>query len=257
MRRILAVTIATFVLLATSATPATASHAWNGYHWSRAANPFTIPLGDNLSSSWDGYLVTASADWSQSGVLDTAIQAGSTTGRKCKPSAGTTQVCNAGYGRNGWLGLATIWISGGHITQGTAKMNDTYFSMAAYNNSSEKLHVVCQEVAHTFGLAHQDESGASLDTCMDYYRNTGDADTQSTQPNAHDFAQLETIYNSHLDAAAAAAAAGAGGAAVGVAGANEDGTPFGASPARGAWYVQDLGNGRFILTHVFWAPLGP
>ena len=36
------------------------------------------------------------------------------------------------YGNNGWLGLATINITGGvHITQGTANMNDTYF-----NNSS-------------------------------------------------------------------------------------------------------------------------
>jgi hypothetical protein len=40
--------------------------------------------------------------------------------------------------------------------------------------------------------------------------------------------------------------------AVGAPGADENGTPFGASPARGSWYSQDLGNGRFILTHVYW-----
>ncbi len=254
MRRILAVAIACLVLLATNATPATATHSWSTYHWSRAANPFTLTLGDNVTAAWDGHLATASADWSQSTVLDTVIRAGTTTGKRCRPSAGTIQVCNASYGRNGWLGLASIWISAGHITQATAKMNDTYFAMAAYNNASEKLHVVCQEVAHGFGLGHQDESGISLNTCMDYYHNTSDADTKSTRPNAHDYEQLVTIYGSHLDAAAGAA--GSGTAASGVHGAHDDGTPFGASRERGAWYAQDLGNGRFLLTHVFWAPLG-
>jgi hypothetical protein len=35
------------------------------------------------------------------------------------PGGGTTQVCNGKYGNNGWLGLASISITGGtHITQG-------------------------------------------------------------------------------------------------------------------------------------------
>ena len=45
--------------------------------------------------------------------------------------SGTTQVCNSSYGNNGWLGLASINLTGGtHITQGSAKMNDTYFNTA-------------------------------------------------------------------------------------------------------------------------------
>ena len=255
MRRSFMTAIASLVFLVATTTTATATHSWGNYHWSRATNPFTVPLGDNLTTNWDGYLVTASGDWSQSSVLDTRIQTGSTTGRKCRPSAGTVQVCNAAYGQNGWLGLAQIWLSGSHITQGAVKVNDTYFVLAQYNNNSEKLHVMCQEVGHTFGLGHQDESGISLNTCMDYYHNTSDADTKSTRPNQHDYDQLVTIYSSHVDAAAAASASGAG-SAVGVPGADDDGTPFGASRARGSWYVQDHGNGRFLLTHVFWSPSG-
>ncbi|HET7700341.1 MAG TPA: hypothetical protein VFM06_05680 [Candidatus Limnocylindria bacterium] len=251
MRRLLATGVATLAILLATTTVVTATHSWSTYHWARGANPLALSLGDNLTPDWDGYLVTASADWSLSTVLETTIVAGSTTGRKCKPSAGNVQVCNAAYGRNGWLGLAQIWISGGHITQGVAKMNDTYFKMDRYNNTSEKLHVVCQEIAHTFGLGHQDESGISLDTCMDYYHNTSDADTQSTRPNAHDYEQLELIYGSHTDGAASAAFS-----PLTALGAAEDGTPHGASRARGSWYAQDLGNGRFLLTHVFWAPFG-
>ena len=257
MRRFVAALGVAVLTLAASATPADANHSWNGYHWSRAANPFTVPLGDNLTSAWDGYLITASSDWSVSTVLDTGIQAGSTTGRKCRASSRTVQVCNAAYGRNGWLGLASIWISGGHITQGTVKVNDTYFAMASYNNVNEKLHVMCQEIGHTFGPTHQDESGISLDTCMDYYHNTGDADTKSTRPNQHDYDQLVTIYTSHYDAAAGAAVVvgGGGAGAAGDAG-DGDGTPPGASRARGSWYVQEFGQGRTLLTHVFWAPGG-
>ena len=43
---------------------------------------------------------------------------------------GKMKVCNANYGYNGyngWAGLASINVnSNGHITQGTAKMNDSY-----------------------------------------------------------------------------------------------------------------------------------
>ena len=255
MRRTLAFVVALLVLALVGGEQATATHSWNGYHWSRPADPFTVPLGDNLSPSWDPYLVTASTDWSQSTVLDTLLQAGAARSKQCLPTTGTVQVCNGSYGRNGWLGLAQIWLSGAHIVQGAVKVNDTYFSSATYNNKNEKLHVVCQEVGHTFGLGHQDESGASLNTCMDYYHNTSDADTKSTHPNQHDYDELVTIYTSHYEAASGASS-GTAGAAARVPGAAEDGTPFGAARGRGSWYVQELGPSRFLLTHVFWAPTG-
>ena len=114
--------VAATAALATLAIPGTAqaSHSWNGYHWARTANPFTLNLGDNVSSAWDGYLATTSSDWSQSTVLDTTIVAGSTKPRTCKATSGMVQVCNATYGSNGWLGVASISVTGGtHITHGT------------------------------------------------------------------------------------------------------------------------------------------
>ncbi|HEU5286787.1 MAG TPA: hypothetical protein VFV20_00145, partial [Candidatus Limnocylindria bacterium] len=80
----MAVSLASLALLVAGSAPATATHAWGNYHWSRAANPFNVALGDNLTPDWDGYLVTASGDWSQSTVLDTSIQPGSTTGKRCR-----------------------------------------------------------------------------------------------------------------------------------------------------------------------------
>lgn len=197
----LALLITTFSLLA-AAAPAMANHSWGGYHWARSANPFTVNLGDNMSASWKPYLATTSGDWSAQGPspLNTTIVAGRSN-KRCAATLGRVEVCNGSYGKNGWLGLAQIWISGGtHITQGTTKMNDSYFSLSKYNNPNEKEHVVCQEVGHTFGLDHQSEDGSSLNTCMDYFSNTGAnaGSTLSTHPNAHDYEELGLIYN-HLD----------------------------------------------------------
>jgi hypothetical protein len=124
-------------------------------------------------------------------------------------------VCSASYGNNGWLGLAQIWITGGtHIVQGVVKNNDYYFGSSTYqfNNTAEMQHVICQEIGHTFGLGHQDESGISLNTCMDYYHNTSASDTKSTNPNQHDYDELVTIY-SHLDSTTTIGASAPGGAA--------------------------------------------
>jgi hypothetical protein len=36
-----------------------ANHSWKKYHWARSQNPFTLKLGDNVSSGWDTYLAEA------------------------------------------------------------------------------------------------------------------------------------------------------------------------------------------------------
>ncbi len=183
--------------LATAVQPATASHSWGTYHWGRTSNPFTLKLGDNVTSNWDSYLSKASSDWTKSTVLDTTIVAGSSSNaRKCSGPSGRVQICNAAYGFNGWLGIAGISVSGGHIVSGYVKMNDSYFDTATYNTPAWRQMVMCQEVGHVFGLAHQDENfdNPNLGTCMDY---TNDPSTNQT-PNQHDYNQLESIY-SHLD----------------------------------------------------------
>jgi hypothetical protein len=175
--------------------PAGASHAWAGFHWARTANPLQLQLGRNLSGPWVSVLDTTSADWSASAVVDTAVVAGGTNAKRCNPTAGRVEVCNASYGRNGWLGVASVWASGSHVTRATVKVNDSYFSMAKYNTPAWRNSVMCQEVGHTLGLGHNDEDFSTVNgTCMDY----ADDPAQNQHPNAHDYEQLATIY-SHLD----------------------------------------------------------
>ncbi len=183
-----------------------ASHSWGGYHWARTITQFTPTLGDNVSKAWDPYLVTTSSDWSVSGVLDTIVVGGTRDPRKCQPTNGRVEVCNATYGNNGWLGLAQIWISGSHITQGVAKLNDTYFNTTKYNTPAWRNLVMCQEVGHTLGLNHQDEtsSNPNLGTCMDYTNNPV-GPPSNEHPNQHDYDQLVTIYT-HLDSTTTVAA---------------------------------------------------
>jgi hypothetical protein len=235
-----------------------ANHAWGNYHWARTANPFTLKLGDNLTSGdWRGHLAQTSSDWNSGRTpLLTAIVAG-TANKRCSMVAGTSQVCNGKYGNNGWLGLASINISGDHITQGTAKMNDTYFSTPTYNNPNERLHVMCQEVAHTFGLGHQSEDGSSQNSCMDYFSNTGAnaGSTLSTKPNQHDFDELNRIY-SHLDSTTTVGMTLQDFAQSDV-DISDDPASWGALVSqsrngRSSTYERYNANGSKTLTHVFW-----
>ena len=182
------------------AVSAQASHSWGGYHWARTSNPFTLKVGDNVSSAWDAYLDEAISDWNPSSVLDLTKVAGGTRPKSCRPTAGRIEACSASYGNTGWLGLAQIWITGGeHITQAITKVNDYYFNQPQYNTPAWRRLVMCQEIAHDFGLDHQDETfdNPNLGSCMDY---TSDPDgpPSNEHPNAHDFDQLESIYG-HVD----------------------------------------------------------
>jgi hypothetical protein len=208
VKKLLTVLAAAAAVSLVAAVPVSASHSWANYHWGRTANPFGLKVGDNVTASWDAYLNTADTDWTRSAEMELVPVAG-TSNKRCSMTAGTVQVCNSKYGNNGWLGLASINVSSsGHITQGSAKMNDTYFASATYNNPNEKLHVMCQEVGHTFGLGHTSEDGSSQDTCMDYFSNTGAnaTSTLSTHPNQHDYDQLSAIYG-HADATTTLASA--------------------------------------------------
>jgi hypothetical protein len=193
--RSLAVVLAVAAVL-TLTSVSFADHSWANYHWARTANPFTVKLGDNVSSGWDSYLATTSVDWSVSSVLDTVIVAGGTRPRQCRATLGRAEVCSDKYGFNGWLGIASIWASGDHITQSVVKVNDSYFNTATYNTPAWRNLVMCQEVGHAFGLDHQDENfnNTPLGTCMDYSNDPN----PNQHPNAHDYEQLETIY-AHLD----------------------------------------------------------
>lgn len=229
------------------AAPALASHAWGNYHWARTANPFTVPLGDNVTSTansnWDGALAEASADWSASSVLDAPVAAGQGgNAKRCRATNGRIEVCNSRYGPNGWLGLAQIWTSGSHIAKAVAKMNDTYFdgSQTTYDYDAERQ-VMCQEVGHGFGLGHQDESGADLNTCMDY-----SSALDNPHPNAHDYQQLETIYNSHLDSTSTAGfTAGESGRVI-----------YRRDTIATSYVVEDLGDGFLLHSFVTWALAG-
>lgn len=258
--RSFALAISAYIAIGFSAQPL-ANHSWGGYHWAReTTQQFTLQAGDNVSSAWDPYLNEAIADWSVSSVLDLVKVAGGTNARRCRPTGGRIEVCNATYGNNGWLGLAQIWITGGeHITQAVAKMNDTYFNTSTYNTPAWRRLVMCQEVAHDFGLDHQDENfnNPNLGTCMDY---TSDPDgpPSNEHPDAHDFSELQNIYD-HTD----------GTTTIGNA------LPKNMPPAiglldfdtPGQWgrlmrssangrvqeFELDFGSGNKVITHVFWA----
>ncbi len=254
------------------AVVAYADNAWGNFHWARTSNPLALNVGDNVSSAWDDYLSEASSDWSVSEVLDTTIVPGTALRHRspnldCSPVSGTVQVCNKTYGKTGWLGLAQIWASGDHIVKGTAKLNDTYFNTTTYNTPAWRRLVMCQEVAHNFGLDHQDEifNNANLGSCMDYTNDPDGGpggfsatDPSNEHPNAHDYAQLESIYE-HVESTSTASSAvsprgNGNGSGVNL----DDPSAWGRAvkqdgQGRNSLYERDLGNGEKLFTFVIWA----
>jgi len=226
-----------------------ADHSWGGYHWARTSNPFTLKVGDNVSSKWDSYLDEAIGDWNASTILDLTKVNGSTSPRTCKA-----------------LGLAQIWVSGSHITKAVAKVNDTYFNTSTYNKPAWRRLVMCQEIAHDFGLDHQDEkfNNANLGSCMDY---TSDPDgpPSNEHPNAHDFEEIESIY-AHLDGTTTIGQTTGPGRFAGVMGIKgvdlqdidlDNPSAWGKAirqDARGrnSLHVRDLGRGEKVFTFVTW-----
>ncbi len=251
--KVFAVAAAAALIAVVTPGTASANHSWGGYHWARTTSSFTLSLGDNVDSRWDSYLATTSTDWTKSSVLDTSVVAGQTKSpRPCKATAGRVEVCNGAYGNVGWLGIASISISGGtHITQGTVKVNDTYFDTTTYNTPAWRNMVMCQEVGHTFGLHHQDETfdNPNLGTCMDY---TNDP-TANQHPNAHDYEQLVTIY-SHTDSTTTVGASAPSTAPQVGNDASSWGAEVAGSRASGhSTYVRDFGAGNQVVTFVTWA----
>lgn len=265
--------VAVLVAVGATASVVRAEHSWGSYHWARTANPFTLKLGDNVSSLWDAHLADSSEDWIVSAVLDTAVVTGLANPKTCKAVNGRVEVCNSKYGNNGWLGIASVWVTGSHITKGTVKLNDTYFNTAKYNTPAWRQFVLCQEVGHTFGLDHQDEAFDNLNmgTCMDYTNDPtrDDGAGNNLVPNLHDYEELEVIY-SHLDVVSTVLSSVFSNKALVLAmvedKAEEDQNETDTSEetewgrvvrnsknGRSSVHEKDLGNGKKLFTFVVWA----
>lgn len=232
--------------------PLLANHAWSTYHWSRTTSQITPPVGDNVTSQWDSYLQTAVADWNQSAYIQSPLVAGQSNRRNCRPNAGRIEVCNSTYGNTGWLGIAQIWLSGGHISQGVTKLNDTYFNTAQYNTPAWRAAVTCQELGHDYGLDHQDEDFATDNTnsCMDYTS----VPAGNEHPDAHDYQQLATIYTHTHTSSSAATSASAPSEAEGGNTPGEWGRAVHTTrDGRPDVFVRDIAPGRRVITHVLWA----
>jgi hypothetical protein len=264
-------------------TPATATHSWGGYHWANgtsrtlAVRRAFVNTSATTAATWNRLFTNAMADWAGKPLSFNVTDAPpGTDPKQCRPISGQTLVCNNAYGQRGWLGIATVWASGGHISQATTKLNDSYYGMVRYNSDSWRQMVACQEVGHNWGLDHQDETfnNVNLGSCMDYTNavdggivNGFNYGPSNVHANSTDTTHLTAFYN-HTDGGSAASSTNFGIREVGRPNAGPPAgfnAPVGDTAAewgvavrndsrgRPDVFVKDFGNGYKRVTHVFWA----
>jgi hypothetical protein len=258
---------------ALAVSPAFGNHSWGGYHWAGNGSNLTLKVNTSITNQWNVSVADAISDWNATSELTLNAAPSSANAKKCSPIAGQILVCNASYGNRGWLGIASIWLTSGHISQATTKLNDSYFNTATYNTPAWRALVACQEIGHDFGLDHQDETfdNVNLGTCMDY-TNAPDGGVvggfnygpSNRHLNAHDSQQLSIIYNHDDGFTTATSSTNFGIRQVGqappqaAAGSGDSPAEWGRaihndSQGRPNVFLKDLGGGKKVLTHVFWA----
>lgn len=134
-----------------------ASHQWNCFHWQTTDLTYDGPTKDKGGKS-----PSRVADY-ENAYDDAVALWDSTVITLSNVNDGNIHLLYRSYGRNGWLGLASIFVSGCHITDGTSKLNATFLDDTSTYSFDDICHVACQEVGHTLGLDHNRSSNT---TCM-------------------------------------------------------------------------------------------
>ena len=245
--------------LALVATVAEARHQWGKYEWPYDGNEIAVVVIDNTSrashdsgsSAWPERVRKAMSDWNQSSRINGTVRTGSSSNTACNIVTGEINVCNANYGDNGWLGIASITVNGNLITGGSTKLNDYYFAQARYNSDDWKQLVTCQEIGHDYGLGHQDENFMTDATtsCMEYTS----WPSGNTTPDQHDYDQLEAMYTVGGTTGGGGKPRGKPAALPNVGNTPESwGTPVGYLPNGKPHIYERQFDGYRIITHVTW-----
>lgn len=198
-------------LFAMLTKPVTASHVWGPYHWLRPTAAIrNIPVRRYHSAIWLTRYATAITDWRKPAM--TKIKPYTAFLGPYSPSCptvnGQVSSCDGSYGATGWLGLATIYLSGSHIVRGKSRVNNSYFNQAAYNTTPWRQFVICQEIGHNWGLGHVNVifNNPNTGSCMDYTNDpdggpggASPSDPNNMHPNAHDYSLINSKHN-HIGA---------------------------------------------------------
>lgn len=135
--------------------------------WHETRVPFTLILSDHTGSAWSAEIAQAAADWSQSTVLDIAINT----------QNGKLSVYDGLYGSTYPWAWTMLSYGGGYTKTATISLNDTYLDAAT---PDQRQHAICAEL----GNAISEHEG-----CRD--RVTGEWFTTPTQA---DFDELVALY---------------------------------------------------------------
>jgi hypothetical protein len=157
-----------------SGPTAGAMHPWGCYKWNSTELTYNNVATSPYKAYYDQEAVQDADSWTPYTVINYTAGTG---GNNVKAMSGL-------YGKNGWLGLSTIWVTGCTITKSETKINRSYMDYYPYNTAEKRKTVACHELGHSTALNHNTQSGSCLKSGV----------TTPSRPNQHDADQLDIIY---------------------------------------------------------------
>ena len=142
------------------------------YQWNDAyvsGTGLSLTIVDALEEKYHASFEISVNDWNMGSpdVLNLRTSSTFPPDSECNnPSAGTIKVCNGDYGDTGWKGQNSVLLRDNKIYASVSLMNDYYLDRST---PEDRLHIMCHELGHGFGLPHTDEWFWNFDqgNCMD------------------------------------------------------------------------------------------
>lgn len=182
MRRLVALILAAFTIIAVASTSAMAGHSLN-YHWADADPSY--PRGyvywvDQTGPSWPVY--SSAIDWDQETRLDAVYVS---SAGACPSHCVSVSEADLDAGCTGRLGVMSPAVnSDGHLNGNTTVQVDRQCSS---RNAADRRELVCHELGHSLGL---DDRASTAVTCMRQGNMIG-----RQFPDQHDYDVLHSKYN--------------------------------------------------------------
>ena len=117
---------------------------WDEQYVQRNDGGLHLTLQNALDDTWQSEFEAAVADWQESDALQLTTERVAVD-YNCNRVDGVMVVCNANFGKTGWVGINENSILGDVVVSSVAKMNEYYLRNADFDH---RRFTMCHEIGH-------------------------------------------------------------------------------------------------------------